>query len=54
MTDTERQLVYRFVLDGVAKHRRWYNPEIFFGTAVVDQFTEGFEAHFLPPRKDIS
>ncbi len=48
--DIERQLVYRFALDGVAKHRRWYNPEYFFGTAVVDQYTDGFEAHLLSPR----
>lgn len=49
----ERQLVYRFVLDGVAKHRRWYNPEYFFGTAVVDQFTDGFRAKTLRPRESI-
>lgn len=49
----ERQLVYRFVLDGIAKHRRWYNPEYFFGTAVVDQFTEGFCAKTLKPREPI-
>ncbi|WP_341714704.1 hypothetical protein [Limnobacter sp.] len=48
--NTDRQLAYRFALDGVAKHRRWYNPEYFFGTAVVDQYTEGFEAHLLSPR----
>jgi hypothetical protein len=46
----ERQLTYRFALDGVAKHRRWYNPEYFFGSAVVDQYTDGFAAHLLPPR----
>ncbi|PWE46785.1 hypothetical protein C9I49_06905 [Pseudomonas prosekii] len=49
--DIERQLAYRFVLDAVAKHRRWYNPEYFFGTAVVDQFTDGFRAKTLPPRE---
>lgn len=46
----ERQLAYRFALDGIAKHRRWYNPEYFFGTAVVDQFTDGFKAKTLSPR----
>jgi hypothetical protein len=51
--DTERQLAYRFALDGVAKHRRWYNPEYFSGTAVVDQFTDGFEAKALRPREII-
>ncbi len=53
ISDIERQLSYRFVLDGVAKHRRWYNPEYFFGTAVVDQFTKGFEAKTLKPRETI-
>jgi len=53
ISDIERQLIYRFVLDGIAKHRRWYNPEYFFGTAVVDQFTEGFEAKTLRSRGHI-
>lgn len=51
--DPERQLAYRFALDGVAKHRRWYNPEYFFGTAVVDQFTADFDAKTLRPREII-
>jgi hypothetical protein len=49
----ERQLVYRFVLDGVAKHCRWYNPEYFSGCAVVDQFAESFCAKTLAPRGSI-
>lgn len=53
ISDIERQLSYRFALDGVAKHRRWYNPEYFFGTAVVDQYTQGFEAKILKPRETI-
>ncbi|MGZ2430447.1 hypothetical protein [Rhizobium redzepovicii] len=52
-SDIERQLVYRFALDGVGKHRRWYNSEYFFGTAVIDQFTEPFEAKILHPRCDL-
>lgn len=46
----ERQLAYRFAMDGVSKHRRWYNNEYFFGTAVVSQDTESFEAKILFPR----
>ncbi|WP_329742894.1 hypothetical protein [Dyella sp. A6] len=53
-TNLERQLVYRFALDGVAKHCRWYNPEFFLGTAVIDQYTEDFEARTLKPREVIS
>lgn len=49
-SDIERQLAYRFALDGVGKHRRWYNNEYFFGTAVVDQHTELFDAKVLYPR----
>lgn len=52
-SDINRQLSYRFALDGVSKHRRWYNPEYFFGTAIVDQYTEGFEAKVLQPRVNI-
>jgi hypothetical protein len=53
MTNIERQLAYRFALDGVAKHRRWYNNEYFFGTAVVDQDTEPFEAKTLKLRETL-
>jgi hypothetical protein len=49
--DIERQLIFRFVLDAVGKHRRWYNPEYFSGTAVIDQHMHGFEAKILRPRK---
>jgi len=49
--DIERQLAYRFALDGVSKHARWYNSEYFSGTAVVDQFTKSFDAKSLFPRK---
>jgi hypothetical protein len=54
ISDSQRQLAYRFALDGVSKHRRWYNPEYFSGTAVVDQFTENFEAKTLMPRENIN
>lgn len=54
MDDIERQLSYRFALDGVSKHRRWYNPEFFSGTAVIDQFALGFEAKVLKPRVVLS
>lgn len=53
INDIERQLTYRFALDGVQKHSRWYNSEYFSGTAVIDQFTPTFEAKILKPRKKI-
>lgn len=46
----DRQLCYRFALDALGKHRRWYNNEYFSGTAVIDQFQKGFEAKCLVPR----
>ncbi|MET4216949.1 hypothetical protein ABIB00_002146 [Bradyrhizobium sp. LB14.3] len=52
-SDLERQLAYRFALDGVSKHRRWYNEEYFFGTAIIDQFTEPFEAKSFHPRANL-
>jgi hypothetical protein len=52
-SDIQRQLAYRFALDAVAKHRRWYNTEIFFGTAVIDQFEAQFGAKVLSPREAI-
>lgn len=53
LINLERQLAYRFSLDGISKHNRWYIPELFFGTAIVDQYTEHFEAKKLYPRQII-
>jgi hypothetical protein len=52
-SDVERQLSYRFALDGVCKHRRWYNSEFFSGTGVIDQFTKPFDAKMLRPRTQL-
>jgi len=52
-SNIERQLAYRFALDGVSKHRRWYNNEYFFGTAVIDDYTDPFGAKILHPRADL-
>lgn len=49
----DRQLVLRFVLDGMSQHRRYYTVEMFFGTACVGHNNKGFEAKLLSPRKDI-
>lgn len=49
-TDIGQQLSFRFALDGLAKNRRWYNSEYFYGTAVIDQFKENFEAKILSKR----
>lgn len=53
-SDQERQLAYRFVLDAVSKHRRWYNTEYFHGTAIIDQYTEPFEAKILKLRVQLN
>jgi hypothetical protein len=50
MDSIDRQLCYRFALDALGKHRRWYNNEYFFGTAVISQFQKSFEAKCLAPR----
>jgi hypothetical protein len=54
MDSIDRQLCYRFALDALSKHSRWYNNEYFFGTAVIDQFKKGFEAKVLAPRVRIN
>lgn len=53
MDNPERQLIFRFALDALNKHRRWYNSEFFSGTAIVDQFQHSFEAKELNERKEI-
>jgi hypothetical protein len=50
----ERQLAYRFALDGVSKHSRYYNSEYFFGTAIIGDSQKGFEAKTLSIRESIS
>ena len=54
MDSIDRQLCYRFVLDSLGKNRRWYNNEYFFGTSVIGQFEEGFEAKTLASRITIN
>lgn len=51
VTVMERQLILRFVLDGLSKHRFYYNQEFLYGTAVVSNHVEGFEVKELQPRK---
>lgn len=53
MDNPDRQLAFRFALDALNKHRRWYNSEFFSGTAIIDQFTEPFEAKELIKRKSL-
>ena len=50
ITNIERQLSFRFALDAIRKHSRWYNPEMLFGTGIVNQDTVPFEAKILLPR----
>lgn len=50
----ERQFSYRFALDAISKHRHWYNPEYFFGTAVVSMGKRNdFEPKVLSRREFI-
>ncbi|EJG0412290.1 hypothetical protein C4D16_RS17615 [Vibrio parahaemolyticus] len=52
LTDIERQLSFRFVLDAISKHRRYLSTEVFYGTACVGE-KKGFEAKILEPRREI-
>ena len=51
LDNIERQLSYRFALDGVSKHSYLYNTEYFFGTSVVDVHIANFEAKEFSARK---
>lgn len=53
LDDIQRQLSFRFALDAISKHRRYTNPEIFFGTASVGDFSDGFEPKWLSPRLEL-
>lgn len=53
LTDIERQLSFRFVLDAISKHRRYLSTEVFFGTACIGSNNKGFETKILEPRSNI-
>ncbi len=54
ISDITRQLVLRFVLDGIGRHNHWYNREFLAGTAVISKFKRGFEAKEFRPRKKVN
>jgi len=44
INNIERRLIFRFALDGINRHTRWYFKEYFAGTACVEKFWKsGFE-----------
>ena len=51
LDDLERQLIFRFVLDVISKHRQYYCTELFFGTAVTSADEKGFGLKKLKQRK---
>lgn len=51
VTVIERQIILRFILDGLSKHRFYYNSEFLTGTAVVSNDKPGFEVKELLPRE---
>lgn len=54
MNDKERQLSYRFALDGIRKHAFHYNSEFLAGTHVVPVHSDRFSAKLLPDRIDLN
>ena len=54
LDDIERQLSFRFALDGVSQHRYLYNSEFFFGTTCVGLNHEGFHEKELSKRTVIT
>ena len=55
LNDLERQLIFRFILDGVMRHNRWIVMELFYGTAAICKFQyKGLEFENLRLRKYIN
>ena len=48
------QLSYRYILDAVSKHTRWYNNEFFSGCAVISDGVKGFNSKKFKPRETIA
>ncbi|MBS7565658.1 class I SAM-dependent methyltransferase [Mucilaginibacter sp. Bleaf8] len=53
LSNIENELSFRYVLDALGKHKRWYFDEFFSGTAIIDQHTKKFRAKMLRKRKEI-
>ena len=47
------ELSYRYVLDGLSKHTRWYSNEFLSGCAVISDGVKGFSTKVLKPREII-
>ena len=54
MSDVERQLSYRFALDGIRKHSFEYNSEFLAGTHIVPVHLDGFRSKELPVRLELT
>ena len=52
--DIDRQLIFRFVMDGISKHGHWYSEEFLSGTAVTSMNEPGFNVFELEERIRIS
>lgn len=50
LLNREQNLSFRYVLDAMGKHNRWYQDELFYGTAVIDTGVKGFEAKIFEKR----
>jgi hypothetical protein len=54
VNDIDRQLAFRFALDGISKHNRWYNYDFLSGTAVTSSDEVDFQCHELTAREKIN
>ncbi|MFD2863420.1 hypothetical protein [Mucilaginibacter antarcticus] len=53
LANIENELSFRYILDAIGKHKRWYFDEFFSGTVVIDQHTKGFKVKALRKRREI-
>jgi hypothetical protein len=50
LENMEQKLSFRYILDALGKQNRWYQEEVFNGTAVIDMYTEGFSVKTFKER----
>lgn len=54
LQNEEQELSFRYIMDAIGKHSRWYYEELFNGTAIIDMSRKGFEVKTFHEREKVT
>ena len=54
LQNEEQELSFRYIMDAIGKHSRWYYEELFNGTAIIDMYRKGFEVKTFHEREKVT